>query len=138
MKRFMTMLALAAIACAPASADVSGGVLGRVVDLNTGRPLANAAIAIYRLPVHENSSPLKSTTSDKTGYFRDITLEPGRYLITAEVIGLTSSCVIDDVFGGQATHIKIEIGPDGQRCVGPRVHSAVINPANTADEYVVR
>jgi protocatechuate 3,4-dioxygenase beta subunit len=137
MKRFLLMTALAAAMSLPALADQTGGVSGRVTDL-MGHPLANTAVSIYKLPVHEGSPAIKSATTDKQGYFTDITLEPGRYLVTANVMGWTSSCVIDDVFGGSVTRMKISVGADGQRCSGPRVHSAVVNPANTADVYIIR
>ena len=131
------MTALAAAMSLPAYADQTGGVAGRVTDL-MGHPLANAAVAIYKLPLHQAQLALRTVTTDKGGYFTDITLEPGRYLVTANVMGWTSSCVIDDVFGGNVTRVKISVGADGQRCQGPRVHSAVINPAQTADVYIIR
>lgn len=137
MKRFVLMTALAAAMALPALADQTGGVSGRVTDL-MGHPLANAAVAIYKLPLHQAEAALHTSTTDKTGYFSNITLEPGRYLVTANVQGWTSSCVIDDVFGGNVTRMKISVGVDGQRCSGPRVHSATINPAQTADLYIIR
>lgn len=138
MKRLVLTTALAAAMALPALADQTGGVAGRVTDL-MGHPLANAAVAIYRLPLHGNANAaLHTETTDKGGNFANITLEPGRYLVTANVQGWTSSCVIDDVFGGNVTHMKISVGSDGQRCSGPRVHSATINPAQTADVYIIR
>ncbi len=137
MKRFVLLTALAAMMTLPALAYQTGGVAGRVTDL-MGHPLANTAVAIYKLPVREGSSAIKTTTTDKQGNFADITLEPGRYLVTANVMGWTSSCVIDDIFEGNVTHMKISVGADGQRCIGPRVHSATINPAQTADVYIIR
>ena len=137
MKRLFLACALVAATALPALADQSGGVAGRVTNLATGKAYANAAVAIYRLPLHAAEAAMRTVTTDRNGNFADITLEPGRYLVTANVAGMTSSCVIDDVFGGQTTRMKIELGADGQRCIGPRVHSAVVNPANTADEYIV-
>lgn len=131
------MAALASMMTLPALADVTGGVSGRVTDL-MGNPLPNVAVAVYKLPLHQAEVATRTVTTDKRGYFADITLEPGRYLVTANVSGWTSSCTIDDVFGGTVTRMKISVGADGQRCQGPRVHSATINPAQTADLYIIR
>jgi hypothetical protein len=77
-----------------------------------------------------------AVTTDRRGYFSDIVLEPGRYVVTASVEGREAHCVIDDVFGDAVTRLQIEIGTDGARCSGPRVHSDMVNPALTSDEYI--
>ena len=138
MKRTLLALALAAGCTVPAFAEQSGGIAGRVFELGTGQPVATGTVAIYRLPFHKSDLAVRTVAIDKGGNFADITLEPGRYLVTADVNGAKASCAIDDVFGGQTTRLKIYSGSDGERCVGPRVHAAVINPANVADEYVIR
>ena len=117
--------------------QLPGGISGRVTDL-MGHPLANTAVSIYRLPVREDSIAMKTMTTDRHGYFADITLQPGRYLVTANMMGWRSSCVVDDVFNGNVTRMNISVGADTARCSGPRVHSAVINPGETADIYIIR
>jgi hypothetical protein len=135
MKRIIvTLTCLLAFTALPALAD-TGGVAGMVLDLNTGRPMSNAAVAIYRLPLTPNAPQIESALTNGKGFFSNLGLEPGRYLVTANISGRTSSCIVDDVFGGQVVHLKIEVGADGQRCIGPKVHSAVVNPSETADVY---
>ena len=135
MKKIATMLGLLAAMALPAVAADTGGVAGYVVDLASGQPISNAAVAIYRLPLDTNAPVLHSAVTDRHGFFANIHVEPGRYLVTANIANRTSSCTIDDVFPGQTVRMKIEIGADGQRCLGPKVHSAVVNPSETADVY---
>jgi uncharacterized membrane protein len=135
MKRIAILLGFLAATMVPVVAGQTGGISGYVVDLTTGKPMNNAAVAIYRLPMIPNAPALESALTDKHGFFVNLHLEPGRYLVTANIMGRTSSCVVDDVFGGLTMRMKIEVGADGQRCIGPKVHSAVVNPAETADVY---
>jgi hypothetical protein len=135
MKRLVTTLGLIAAMTLPAIAADTGGVAGYVVDLASGQPVSNAAVAIYRLPLDTNAPVLESAVTDRHGFFTNIHVAPGRYLVTANVANRTSSCMIDDVFPGQMLRMKIWIGADGQRCSGPKVHSAVVNPSETADVY---
>jgi len=53
MKRFVMTFGLVAAMALPAVAADTGGVAGTVVDLSTGLPVQNAAVAIYRLPLNE-------------------------------------------------------------------------------------
>ena len=135
MKRIVTTLGLLAAMTLPAVAADTGGVAGYVVDLANGQPIANAAVAIYRLPLDTNAPVIESAVTNRQGFFTNIHVAPGRYLVTANIANRTSSCMIDDVFPGQTVRMKISIGADGQRCSGPKVHSAVVNPSETADVY---
>jgi hypothetical protein len=130
-------LALFAAMTLPAAAANTGGISGFVYDLESGKPIANATVALYGLPMRPEAPYLASSITDKKGFFVNLHLDPGRYLVTATVVGHTSSCVIDDVFSDQTATVKIYVGADGQRCVGPRVHSAIVNPNQPADEYVI-
>jgi len=138
MKYLVVMLALAIAAMTSAFAADSGGVAGYVIDLSTGKPIANVAVAIYRMPLQPKAPAIEQVSTDRNGFFANITLDPGRYLVTANVMGRMSSCVIDDVFGGYTTKIKIEVGVNTQKCLGPRVHSAIVNPSQTTDVYIIR
>ncbi len=69
------------------------------------------------------------------GFFSDITLEPGRYVVMARVPGKVEGCAVDDVIGGEVAHVKIKIGNDTVMCSGPRVHPALVDPNATADVY---
>jgi 5-hydroxyisourate hydrolase-like protein (transthyretin family) len=138
MKRIVTTLGLLAAMTLPAIAADTGGVAGYVVDLASGQPVNHAAVAIYRMPLATNAPIIESATTDSHGFFANIHVMPGRYLVTADVANRTSSCIVDDVFPGQTIRMKIEVGADGQRCIGPKVHSAVVNPNETADVYRIR
>jgi hypothetical protein len=135
MKRITVLLAcLIALSALPALAD-TGGIAGMVVDLDTGLPMANAAVAIYHLPLTATSPQIQSALTNRKGFFTNMGLDPGRYLVTAEISGRTSSCIIDDVYANETVRMKIEVGADGQRCIGPHVQSAVLDPSQTADLY---
>lgn len=135
MRRILLAVALAATCAVPTLAAGTGGVSGFVTDLATGKPVPSVAVAIYKLPVTPNAPAIESAISDRKGFFVNLHLDPGRYLVTANLQGHTSSCIVDDVFEGQVARMKIEIGGDGQRCIGPRVHSAILNPNDTSDIY---
>ncbi len=129
------MLGLVAAMTLPAVAADTGGITGYVMDLATGQPVSSALVGIYRLPLATNAPVIETVTTDKRGFFSNIHVAPGRYLVTANIANRTSSCAIDDIFPGQVMRMKIEVGADGQRCIGPKVHSAVVNPSETADVY---
>jgi len=136
MKLVAAALALASILAVPALADnMSGGIAGYVVDLKTGQPIDQAQIMYYRAPYIENGTTIRKMETDRHGYFRDITLEPGRYIVMAQVPGRVLGCAVDDVQNGEISRIRIEIGRDAIVCTGPRVHPTLIDPNATADVY---
>jgi hypothetical protein len=136
MKRLATALALASFLALPALADqMGGGISGYVVDLKTGQPIARTAVMYYRSPYVENATQIRKQETDRHGYFRDITLEPGRYIVMAQVPGKVLGCAVEDVQSGEISRIKIEIGRDSIVCSGPRVHPTLIDPNATADVY---
>lgn len=131
------MLALAGLLTMPAFADSTGaGLAGRVVDVTTGQPIAHATILYYKAPYLESGeNRIYEQKTDRQGFFSDITLEPGRYIVMARVPDKVEGCAVDDVQQGEITHIKIEIGRDHIVCVGPRVHPTTVDPNLTADLY---
>ncbi len=131
------MLALAGLLGVPALADSTGaGLAGHVVDITTGQPIAHATILYYKAPYLENGeNRIYEQKTDRQGFFSDITLEPGRYIVMARVPGKVEGCAVDDVQQGEITRIKIEIGRDRIVCVGPRVHPTTVDPNLTADLY---
>ncbi|MEO6835887.1 MAG: carboxypeptidase-like regulatory domain-containing protein [Candidatus Tumulicola sp.] len=135
MKRFAGMLALAGLLAAPAIADQFAGISGHVTNVKTGQPIERATITYYRAPYIENVTVLKRLETDRHGYFSDITLEPGRYIVMAEVPGKVLGCAVDDVMNGEIARIKIELGRDTIVCSGPRVHPTLVDPNATADVY---
>ncbi|MGA8533002.1 MAG: carboxypeptidase-like regulatory domain-containing protein [Candidatus Tumulicola sp.] len=136
MKTLTAMLALASFLCLPAIADnMGGGISGYVVDLKTGQAIDHVAITYYRAPYVENNTVIRKLETDRHGYFRDITLEPGRYIVMAQVPGKVLGCAVDDVQTGEISRMKIEIGRDSIVCSGPRVHPTLVDANATADVY---
>jgi hypothetical protein len=135
MKRLASMLALASFLAVPAMADAPGGISGYVTSLSTGAPIAHAKISYYRAPYVENVTVLKRLETDKHGFFADVTLEPGRYIVMAQVPGKVLGCAVDDVMNGETARVKIQIGRNDIMCSGPRVHAALVDPNATADVY---
>lgn len=136
MKQIAIMLALAGSLAAAALADQPGGISGSVVDAKTGQPMAHAKLYYYRAPYHENGSNRIMTLETNTrGFFSDVTLDPGRYVVMARFPGKVEGCAVDDVIGGEVAHLRIEIGHDVIMCSGPRVHPALVDANATADVY---
>lgn len=136
MKLLGIMLALAGLLVIPALADQPGGLAGTVIDLNTGQPIANATIYYYRSPYLENApNQIMSLQTDRHGFFSNISLEPGRYIVMARVPGKVQGCAVDDVMNGEIAHVRIEIGRNVVLCSGPRVHPAMVDPNATASLY---
>ncbi len=136
MKLLAISLALAGFLAVPVLADQSGGgISGYVVDLKSGQPVDHAVLTYYRAPYVENATRIMRLETDRHGYFRDITLEPGRYIIMAQVPGKVLGCAVDDVQSGEISRMKIEIGHDSIMCSGPRVHATLVDPNATADVY---
>jgi len=130
------MLALAASSTLAVSADELGGISGTVVSLSDGRPIAGARIYYYRA-AYPDAQPntLAVMETNRRGFFSDITLEPGRYVVMARIPGKVEGCAVDDVMGGEVVRMRIEIGRDAIVCSGPRVHAALVDPNATADVY---
>jgi hypothetical protein len=130
------MLALGGSLWTLALADQLGGISGTVVDAKSGQPVVNARLYYYRSPYHENGqNNIMQLTTNRHGYFNDITLEPGRYVIMARFPNKVQGCAVDDVIGGETTRMKITLGHDQVMCSGPRVHPALVDPNVTADVY---
>ncbi|HEY1654429.1 MAG TPA: carboxypeptidase-like regulatory domain-containing protein [Candidatus Tumulicola sp.] len=136
MKPLATTLALASLLAIPAlGAQPGGGISGYVTDLKTGRPVERATILYYRAPYVENVTVLKKLETDKRGFFSDVTLEPGRYILMAQFPGKVMGCAVDDVMDGESARVKIKMGYDSIVCSGPRVHATMVDPNATADVY---
>ncbi len=136
MKQIAIGLALAGSLAMPAIADQLGGISGTVVNAHTGQPMANALLYYYRSPYRDQGpNEIKVLKANSRGFFSDITLEPGRYIVMARFPGKVEGCAVDDVMGGEVAHLKIEIGHDAIMCSGPRVHPALVDPNATASVY---
>lgn len=136
MKQIAIVLALAGSMAIPALGDNLGGISGTVVDAKTGQPITHATLYYYRAPYLEHGpNHIMTLQTNGRGFFSDVTLDPGRYVIMARLPGKVEGCAVDDVMGGEVTRMKIEIGRDTIMCSGPRVHSAMIDPNTSADVY---
>jgi Carboxypeptidase regulatory-like domain len=136
MKQIAIVLALASACILPALADQNGGIAGTVVDAKTGQPMAHATLYYYKAPYLENGpNQIKTLQTNSRGFFADITLQPGRYVVMARFPNKVEGCAIDDVVGGETTHMRLEIGHDALMCSGPHIHPMTIDPNATADVY---
>lgn len=136
MKQTAIALALAGSLVATAWADQPGGIAGTVVDAKTGQPIAHATLYYYRTPYREGAdNRIMSLVTNARGFFSDVTLDPGRYVVMARFPGKVEGCALDDVLGGEVTRLRIEIGRDAIMCSGPRVHPALVDPNATSDVY---
>ncbi len=136
MKQIAIVLAFAGALTVPALADQPGGISGSVVDAGTGRPMAHAQLYYYRAPYREQGpNRIMALQTNDRGFFSDITLDPGRYIVMARVAGKVEGCAVDDVMGGEVARLRIEVGRDAIVCSGPRVHPALVDPNATASVY---
>jgi hypothetical protein len=136
MRNLGIMLALAGMLCAAALGDEPAGIAGTVVDASTGAPVAHSKLYYYRAPYLENgANRIFELKTNARGFFSDITLTPGRYIIMARLPGKVEGCAVDDVMGGEVAHLRIEIGQTAVMCSGPRVHPALVDANATADVY---
>ncbi|MFZ0032763.1 MAG: carboxypeptidase-like regulatory domain-containing protein [Candidatus Cybelea sp.] len=136
MKHLAIGLALAGSLIGAALADQPGGISGTVVDVKTGQPVAGATLYYYRAPYLDNGpNHIMRLETNRHGFFSDVTLQPGRYVIMARFPDKVQGCAVDDVMGGEVARMKIEIGRDAIMCSGPRIHPALVDPNATADVY---
>ncbi len=136
MKQIPIMLALAAALCVPAFADEPAGISGTVVDATSGQPVPHATLYYYRAPYSEQgANHIFKLETNARGFFSDITLVPGRYIVMARLPGKVEGCAVDDVVGGEVAHMRIVIGRSSIMCSGPRVHAGLVDPNATADVY---
>ena len=130
-------LALCGLLAVPAMAADWGSISGHVTDLHTGQPMANARLTLYRTSQNPNGPyQLMHVTTNGRGYFVKMPLEPGRYVLLADVPGRTRGCVIEDLIGRENVRVNIRVGYDTLTCSGPRVHTAMANRNIGGDLYI--
>ena len=106
------------------------------MDVQTGQPVPQATLYYYRTPYLENGATrIMTLHTNNHGFFSDVTLEPGRYVVMARFPDKVEGCAVDDVIGGEVSRMKVEIGRGTIMCSGPRVHPALVDPNATADVY---
>jgi hypothetical protein len=112
-----------------------GGLAGYVVDASTGRIVPGERVFYYRLPYVENSTVVAELQANARGYFGDITLTPGRYVLEAGAGSRRYGCTIEDVFSGEVSRVRITLGHAGAACSGPRPSASLVDGNATADVY---
>ncbi|MBV9333787.1 MAG: carboxypeptidase regulatory-like domain-containing protein [Candidatus Eremiobacteraeota bacterium] len=136
MKTLAIMLALAGSFGTVALADEPAGLSGTVVDVKSGQPIPHATLYYYRSPYLEKGpNHIMTLQTNDRGFFTDLTLEPGRYVIMARFPNKVQGCAVEDVMGGEVARIKVEMGHDSIMCTGPRVHPALVDPNASASVY---
>jgi hypothetical protein len=137
MKTLSIMLALAAsLGGSLALADEPAGLSGTVVDVQTGQPVPHATLYYYRSPYLEKGpNHIMTLQTNNRGFFSDLTLEPGRYIIMARFPNKVEGCAVEDVMGGEVARVKVEMGHNSIQCTGPRVHPALVDPNASASVY---
>jgi hypothetical protein len=112
-----------------------GGIAGYVVDAASGRGVVGERVFYYRWPYVENSTVVAELRTDSHGYFSDITLPPGRYVLAVAGASQIAGCTVEDVFGGEVSRVRITLGRAGAICAGPRPNPSLVDGNATADVY---
>jgi hypothetical protein len=137
--RISIPLAVAVLALFPLVAGAEGGtgMSGYVVDASTKAPIAGVTVVIVR----DEAAPAeqREVVTNRQGFFTDITLVPGRYMISADTQGHLVTCIVNDVNSGVVRHVNILIGHAGTdtRCVGLTLRNNMVDPDQTASIYRV-
>ena len=142
MKNAVLLAALVAASASPtaAFADSSAGIAGYVIDMATNKPVPGAAVVIARLPVSSDESTLNdSVVADRKGFFSQLGLLPGTYAVTANVVGRSATCLIDNVYGGLVRSLRIYLSPTSaeMKCVHARPARSLVDPDQTSAIYTV-
>lgn len=136
MKTILGFLAVLALTAMPAFAVTSAaGVSGHIVAPD-GRPVPNAQVAIFRLPLHEIDKAVATTSTNANGFFVKIPLQPGRYMIDVAVPGNTSACAVHDLVEDSVTNVTMHLEAHSG-CTPVHWHQSMVNGSLTGDVYIV-
>jgi hypothetical protein len=133
--RIALVAALLGSMVAPAAAGTTGGIRGRVLDADTGAPIAGAKVTVA------SPSQTAAVNSDAGGTFVFISLSPDTYTVAASAAGYDDatsagiSVLSDQVqnLGSLSLHRRLKtIGR-----VNARSSSDVVRPGTTSDVYSV-
>ena len=135
--RIVAPLAAAALALSlqAASADGTTGMSGYLLEAGTKKPIQDATVIVAR---HENEPVrVKELKTDKNGFFADLTLSPGPYLVTTNVHGQITTCFVDNVQEGVVRTMRIVVGQPGTtpECLGALIRVGTVDPDQTASLY---
>jgi hypothetical protein len=136
MKTIIGFLAVLALTVMPAFAITGdAGVAGHVL-YPDGRPVANANVAIFRLPLHQVDKAVATTATDNNGFFMKMPLQPGRYMLDVAVPGNTSACVVHDLVDETVTNVTLHLAAHSG-CTPVRIHESMVNGNLTSDAYII-
>ena len=137
MKHVLAAIALFALGTVSALANPPGGISGHVVRAVNGHAIVDVPVFIYKMPVREGDKPVSTMRTDKNGFFADVALPFGSYLVATRLGTHIVGCTVDAVYDGFMTRMKVAVGNRDGQCSGPRVRSALVNPQLTADVYLL-
>lgn len=138
MKALALILGILALVVQPAVAQSPPtGVSGFVVNAETHKPFVNAQVAIYRMPLGNAATAVSTLNTDKRGFFSNILLEPGRYVVTATANGERTACQTSDIYRGAVARVRIEMSKDRDYCIGKGVTSSLVVPGQGANVYII-
>ena len=138
MKAFVCIAAFMAALLIPASiaiADETGGIVGNVVDVH-GQKIVNVPLEIYQLPVVErDTSRMHETHTNDRGFFVQMGLPAGTYVVLVNAEGRKIRCVIRNVYEGRVRHVTLQAAanPAEDKCEGN--YPPNFDPDETADIY---
>lgn len=136
MKTIIGFLAVLALTVVPAFAITGdAGVAGHVLAPD-GQPVANANVAIFRLPLHQVDKAVATVTTDNNGYFAKLPLQPGRYMLDVAVPGNTAACGVHELIDESVTHVTMRLAAHSG-CAPVRIHAAMVNGEVTSDVYII-
>ncbi|MEX0891123.1 MAG: TonB-dependent receptor [Gemmatimonadota bacterium] len=99
--------ALLALLLPAAAAAQAGAVAGVVVD-ETGRPVADAAVLLFRPP---DSAAVRVVATDRLGRFRFAGLAPGRWAVRVVRIGFDDAAAESSVVAGGEQELRLVLTP---------------------------
>jgi len=109
---------------------------GVVIDASTRAPIEGATVVVTRYDSALRES--KEFTTDRRGFFADIALTPGAYLVTTSALGQLVTCIVNDVPYGVVRNVRIVLGTGlVPECKGTLVHFGVVDPDQLGSIYPV-
>lgn len=125
---------LVATVIAPALAGTTGRLNGAVADVQTKAPVAGAKVTVT------SPSETIATTTDATGHFSFVSLEPDTYTITVEKDGYDSQAISGvSVFADASQVVGVQMVKTLKTIakVTSRSAGSLLRPGTTADVYSV-
>jgi hypothetical protein len=136
MKTILGFLAVLALMAVPALAITGdAGIAGHVFGPD-GLPVANASVAVFRLPLHQVDKAVATTTTDSKGYFMKMPLQPGRYMFDVSVPGNTAACAVHDLVDESVTNLTFHLAAHSG-CQPVRFHESMVNGNVTSDAWII-